>query len=146
MPLCMRQTMKKLARVIIALSILGVVVSTDAQSASPCDGVDRSLTSKGKAVLSPRIARQLHSQSVDILQSFRVDGWTILYVDSHEADEAFLFYSRNPAASNFITLWSGAARKDERSHIKDWTLKNAPGIPLKLAECFAWHVTNDRDL
>ena len=80
-----------------------------------------------------------------MLQSFRVDGWSIIYVDTHQSDEAFLFYARDPLTSHYITLWSGAAASNEEETIKDWTLKNAPNIPLKLASCFAWHVTKDRD-
>lgn len=90
------------------------------------------------------IARQLHAQKVDVLQSFRLDGWTILYVDSHEADEAFLFYSHDPLRPRYITMWSGAAARNEEQSIRAWTLKNAKGIPPKLASCFAWYVTNDR--
>jgi len=91
------------------------------------------------------IAKQLHAQKVDVLQAFRFDGWTILYVDSHEADEAFLFYSHDPLHNRFVTIWSGAAATNEEQSIRAWTLKNAPGIPPKLASCFAWHVTSDRD-
>ena len=66
-------------------------------------------------------------------------------VDTHQSDEAFLFYARDPLTSHYITLWSGAAASNEEETIKDWTPKNAPNIPLKPASCFAWHVTKDRD-
>jgi len=116
-----------------------------AWSVSPCDNVDRSLTDTSKTVLAPVIASQLHAKKVDVLQSYRFDGWTILYVNSHDSDETFLFYSHDPLHTRYITMWGGAAAWNEEQSIRKWTLKNAPGIPRKLASCFAWHVTSDRD-
>jgi hypothetical protein len=33
---------------------------------------------------------------------------------------------------------------DEEQSIRAWTLRNAHGIPPKLASCFAWYVTHGR--
>jgi hypothetical protein len=128
------------------LVVAFVVVAFGAHAASPCDGVDRSLTTERRAALAPAIVKQLHVSIVDVLQSFRFGGWSIIYVATHQADEAFLFYARDPLKSHYVTLWSGGARLDEGQAIKDWVLKNAPSIPSKLADCFAWHVTKDRDM
>jgi hypothetical protein len=135
--------MEKLARVFYLIFAIGVAASS-AWAASPCDSVDRSLTNKRKVALAPEIARQLDASSVNVLQSFRTGDWSIIYVDSHSADDAFLFFAQDPLTHHYITLWSGAAVSNEEEEIKDWTLKNAPGIPPKLANCFAWHVTHDR--
>ena len=83
-------------------------------------------------------------KTVDVMESFRFDGWSVLYVDTHETDDAWLFYSGDPARSHYVTLWGGAATRDEEGSVRSWTTKNAPGIPRKLAACFAWHVTKDR--
>lgn len=112
----------------------------------PCDGVNRNLTRDHATALASAIAKQLKMASVDVLQSFIVGNWSIIYVDTHESDEAFLFYKDNPLLNKYIALWSGAARFDEEEQIKGWVLKNAPGIPAQLANCFAWHVTKHRDL
>jgi hypothetical protein len=128
----------------LAAVVFSVSVSA-ARAVSPCDGVDRSLTVEHRSAWAPEIAKQLSVSSVDVLQSFRVDGWNIIYVDTHQSDEVFIFYARDPLTSHYITSWSGAAASNEEETIKDWTLKNAPNIPLKLASCFAWHVTKDRD-
>ena len=129
--------------------ILGVAVfiaaASSAWAASPCEGVNRSLTDERKAALAPEIAKQLGYKSVDVLQSFQTGTWSIIYVDTHESDETFLFYAHDPVKSRYITEWSGAAAIFEEHAIKRWTLKNAPGIPISLASCFAWHVTKDRD-
>jgi hypothetical protein len=113
---------------------------------NPCEGVDRSLIEANKSQLANSIAKQLKLNSVDILQSFRVDGWSIIYVNTHVSDEVYLFYSGDPiAAERPVTEWSGAAMIFETSEIEQWILDNAPGIPKRLASCFAWHVTLNRD-
>ncbi len=65
-------------------------------------------------------------------------------MEPYTSDEEFLFYSHDPLTSAPVTMWSGAAAYFEEHEIKIWTLRNAPGIPPKLASCFAWHVTKDR--
>jgi hypothetical protein len=122
------------------------VTALSVHAASPCDGVNRGLTNEKRAALESKIAKRLAMSSVDVLQSFQLGGWRILYVDTHQADEVFLFYSGDPLTSPEVTSWGGAAQVGEEQQIKDWTLKNARGIPSKLAGCFAWHVTKGRDL
>ena len=107
-----------------------------------CQGIDRMLSGERKAALAPRVAKQLQAQlpglsAVDVLQSFRQGDWTVLYVDTHESDEAFLFYSADPLSHRYITLWSGGAAKGEEADIMQWTAAHAPGIPRRLAACFA---------
>lgn len=128
-----------------ALVLFGAT-SAPMKAATPCDGIDRHITNENKTRLASVIASQLKVTKVDILESLRSGGWTILYVDSHEADDAFLFFSMDPATHHYVTLWSGAAMSDEEKAIRAWTIQNAPGIPSSLASCFAWHVTNDPSL
>ena len=132
----------RIARNVLVVAF--VVVAFGARAASPC--VDRSLTTERHAALAPAIAKQMHVPIVDVLKSFRFGGWSIIYVATHQADEAFLFYAHDPLRSHYVTLWSGRARLDEGQVIRKWVEKNAPGIPSKLAGCFAWHVTKDRDM
>ena len=136
--------MKRLVQNVVLSLIVGVAAQP-AWSVSPCDNVDRSLTDASRAAFAPVIAKQIHAQRVDVLQSYRFDGWTILYVNTYDSDETFLVYPHDPLRSRYVTMWSGAAAWNEEQSIKKWTLKNAPGIPPKLASCFAWHVTSDRD-
>jgi hypothetical protein len=125
-----------------------------AASSAECSGVDRTVTEETKARLAPLVAAQLETptdtgqlkvSTVDVLESFRSRAWTILYVDTHTSDNAFLFYRESATGARFVTLWAGAARSDEQRQIRQWVQKNAPGIPTRLANCFAWHVTQDRD-
>ena len=114
--------------------------------ASPCDGINRYISDETKAAVAPALAKQLNASKVEVLQSFRLGNWSIIYVDSHEADGAFLFFADDPLTNHYVTLWSGAASKTEEKKIRNWVLKNAPKIPRQLASCFAWKVTKNRDL
>lgn len=75
--------------------------------------------------------------------SFAQSGWRIVEVPGQASDDQFLFYSKS-SHDKAVASWSGTARKDETSAIKQWVLSNAPGIPKGLASCFAWHVTVER--
>ena len=114
-----------------------------AAQASPSDGVDRA-GAAGEPGLAGAIAKQINVGKVDLLESFRYGRWRILYVDTHVADEAFLFYAGDAASGHYVTLWSGDAAPNEEGSIDAWAKANAPGIPDRLAACFAWHVTQDR--
>ena len=140
--------MRKANLLIISFSVLFatlIVTVSVAYCESPCDRVDRGLSNERKIALAPAIAQQLQVSSVNVLQSFKMGKWSIIYVETDEADEAFLFYSGDPIASHYITLWSGGASRTEEQKIKDWVIKSVPGIPKRLAGCFAWHVTKNRD-
>jgi hypothetical protein len=116
-------------------------------AATPCDGVSRSLNSARKRELGLAIAKQKKLKKVDVYQSFSDTGWSIIYVGTRVSDNGYLFYSGNPlAAAHPITVWGGAAMIFETSEIAQWVLTNVPGIPTRLANCFAWHVTLNRDL
>jgi hypothetical protein len=91
--------------------------------------VDRTLPKERTKALGPVIAKQLDAKQAEISQSFRFGGWSILYVSTGEADDAFVFYSGDPMRSKYVTLWGGVALENEEREIRAWTLKNAPGIP-----------------
>lgn len=111
---------------------------------SPCSGIDRSLDGSRRAQLAPAIAKQLATESVDVLQSFRYSGWSIIYVEPRDLEPAYLFFSAEPLKSSYITLWAGAATATDGPAIDRWVQQNARGIPTQLASCFAFHVTHDR--
>ncbi len=98
---------------------------------APCDGIDRTLSAADRAALAAPIAAQ----------SFRDGAWRIVYVDSHVADEAFLFFSADPTRQHYLALWGGAATPAEAPGIETWAAAHAPGVPKALAACFAWRAT-----
>ena len=136
--------MKHLCKKVLQQSVWLFLSVLSVWAASPCDGVDRGLTNERKAALAPVIAKQLNVKRVDVLQSFRQGEWSIIYVDNHEWDNGFLFYSSDPLKNHYVTVWGGIALPQEEREIRKWTIKNAHGIPPRLAGCFAWHVTNER--
>ncbi|WP_035374425.1 hypothetical protein [Pseudoduganella violaceinigra] len=93
---------------------------------------------------SEAIAKQLGVPSVDVLSTFASRQWRVVYVDTHQADEVFLFYPNVPAEGTYINMWSGAAMRSEGAAMEEWALKNVPGIPKQLASCFAWYATAGR--
>lgn len=114
--------------------------------ATPCEGIDRDFSKKGKSRLANAIKKQLRLKAVDVLETFGSEGWSIVYVDTKISDEPYLLYSDDPIfARKPVTQWSGAAMIFETSAVERWVLDNAPGIPKRLAACFAWHVTLNRD-
>jgi hypothetical protein len=131
-------------KILIAAVILAGLAVTGAKAATPCTGVDQTLTAAEKPVLAQAAAKQLGLPTVDVLDSFHVESWQIIYVATESSDNAFLFYANDPTTHKYVALWAGAAMASEKSSIDGWALKNAPGIPAKLADCFAWHVTQDR--
>jgi len=122
--------------------IIFVVFGIPTASASPCDGIDRSLTRERKINLAPVIARQLHAQKLHILGSFRSNNWNIILVRTYVEEDVFLFYADDPKTNGYVTKWGGVALDTEEQEVRDWTVKNAPGIPPPLAGCFAWAVTH----
>ena len=115
-------------------------------NASPCDGIDRTLTSERKLELAPVIAKQIKVKSVDVLQSYREGTWHIIYAKTPVSENAFFFFKADPIKSQYLVAWGGKARPDEEAEIAKWVKGKAKGISPKLAQCFAWHVTKDRDV
>jgi len=118
-------------------------VSSASPAPAPCSGVDRSLSADRKTALAPIVAKQLKVPTVDVLQSFAFGGWSVIGVATHQSDDAYLFYARDPADSTYVTLWSGAAAPGEQSDIRTWVLTHAKGVPPALATCFSRYVTHD---
>ena len=129
---------------LLALAFLAVFcVSPPARAENPCSGVDRSLNKKAASAIAPVVAKQLGAEHAEISQSFLYRGWSVFYASTGDADDTYVFYSGDPLRDKYVTLWGGAATQDEEPEILHWILKNAPGIPLPLARCFAWHVTKE---
>lgn len=139
-----------------ALTACALLLCVNVVAASPCSGVDRGLSLARRIELAPLISRHLQPEFAalsateivllpdDILQSFRFGRWHVLYVNNHVSDEPYLFYRDDPVrAGGYVTSWAGAAARDEAPAIRRWLVRAAPGIPRKLAACFAWHVTDE---
>jgi hypothetical protein len=128
-----------------------------AAAANPCDGLEKNVSPAQEQALAPVIAEQLndhkspetaslqHVKTANVLSSLQFGSWSVLYVDTGVSDEGYLFYSTDPLKKHFLTLWAGGARIGDDQLIKEWEIKSMPGIPDKLASCFAWHVIYEVD-
>lgn len=115
-------------------------------NATPCAGVDRGLTAKQQAQLEVALAKQQKLTKVSVFASFKRDGWFIVFSDASVGDSSYFFYSKNPIkGAKPLAAWSGAATIFETSEVAEWVKLNASGIPERLANCFAWHVTLSPD-
>ena len=128
------------------LTLCGGTLISLAASASPCDGIDRTLPDARKLELAPVIAKQIKVRAVEVLQSYREQDWHIIYAKTQVSDNAFIFFKSDPFKSQYLVAWGGKADPDEEAEIAKWVKTKAKGIPPKLAQCFAWHVTKDRDM
>jgi hypothetical protein len=131
------------------LLLITVFVSTlnfpeTSDASAPCEGVTQKFSAERKSALEFAAARQLNISSASLIKSFSVNSWFIVYIDTHQSDEAFLFYSDDPTRVAYLNIWSGAAMRTETSSLEAWALRNTPGIPSRLASCFAWYATNGR--
>ncbi|BEU96833.1 hypothetical protein ACDW_25380 [Acidovorax sp. DW039] len=142
-----------------ALWLGGLALHCFAQAATPCTGIDQSLSASQRRdyaaaieqhlnqQLGPEVQQKITTKPQDVRQVFRKGPWHIVYVYTHVSDEPFLFYTQPPhQAAAYLTAWAGSATDDEGPSIRAWVRKNAPGIPSSLASCFAWKVTTARDV
>lgn len=124
--------------------LLVASISQPVMANTPCEAFAVKLANDQQKIWSKAIAKQLQVPTVDVLNVLGEDRWRIVYVDTHQSDEVFLFYPDTPVDGTYVSMWSGAAIKSEGPVIEDWTLKNVPNIPKELASCFAWYVTSGR--
>ena len=151
----MKRAVVRVLMVFGILTALGAAQAAIAGEPSPCQGVNQNLGAniKNKTDLARAITKQLNVShpalkisSTTVLRSFASGNWSIVYVAPDKAERVFVFYAGNPLTSRYVTLWGGegATTVKDEPIIKNWVLKNAPGIPPKLASCFAWYVTKGR--
>jgi hypothetical protein len=137
----LRERQQVVKGILFLLWVCGFSMFSLSAKASPCNGIDRQISAEHKAALSLAISKQLNSDGVEVLRYFGADGWSIIYVDTKNSDSPFLFFKGSPGGSHYTTVWSGAAGISEEQAIRRWATSNAPGIPRRLAACFAWYVT-----
>lgn len=119
-----------------------LMVSSVAIAHTPCDGINRDLRFSSEQIVSLKanIDRQASAEYIDIKNIFSEQGWSVLHIDSHNSDEAWLFFSGDIMTAHYVTLWSGAATIFEGPDLVAQFKKEAPGIPDHLARCLAWHI------
>ncbi|MDD5299330.1 MAG: hypothetical protein PHD65_02430 [Gallionella sp.] len=114
------------------LSLTSLVTCT--ALASPCDGVDTSLSESRKNQLASVIPKKFNIESTEILQSYQYLHWHVIYINNHGNDKGFLYFYDNPMQNIYLTVWDGSVTNEE-SEIKKFILSNAKIIPSKLRVC-----------
>ena len=99
---CNLTNMKMILLVLSAIAFTLSTATLPVRAENACSGVDRTLPKERAKALGPVIAKQLDAKRADISQSFRFDGWSILYVSTGEADDAFVFYSGDPMRNKYV--------------------------------------------
>lgn len=111
-------------------------------NASPCTGVGNTVPAGYRAKLAAALAEKGSAGPARILGLLRYGGWLIVLTESNDSDDPYRFYSGDPVrGAKPVTRWSGGAAIFETGDIDRWVKKSAPGIPPRLADCFAWTVT-----
>lgn len=127
----------------IALTILFFAFTINmAFAKNSCEQLSLDLTKINKSAVERAITKQTDFKEINVLNIFHKENWLFIYVDSSSSDSFVLFYSANPEYYKYTSIWSGAAPKTERLKLKAWALSNNQGIPLELASCFSFFVTN----
>jgi hypothetical protein len=126
-------------------SLIIHALATGFANATPCDGIDRSLSKARKGELASALALQLHAENVRVLESLHFGSWYIIFAQPPASDAAHLIFSAEPTNSRYLALFAGAVRSDEGAEIQHSLGSNANGMPKKLANCFVWHLTVERD-
>lgn len=124
-----------------ALSSLLLVTCT--ASASPCDGVDRSLSERAKSQLTSVISRNAKIVPAEFLQSYRYRGWHIVNINSYGKDKGLLLFKDAHKQETCLMILGGDVAANEESEIRKVVLKNAKNISSRLVACLE-HVTRGR--
>lgn len=102
---------------------------------TPCTNMSDKLSAAQRDSLQNNIKRQLKTERLNILEFFKEQNSSIVYIETYGADEAFVFYSGDEFKDDFITIWSGAAEISEEKNIEKWVKDHVPYIPDRLARC-----------
>lgn len=129
-------------KITIAVLLTG---SLTVAEAGPCDRADQHLTAAQTAGFSRAVGAQLEVASAQILHSYRLGNWYLLYADPRVTDDTFLFYRGDPESHRYLAAWSGRATHAEQARLRDWARDHARGVPETLAKCFAYVAVTRRN-
>lgn len=66
------------------------------------------------------------------------EGWHVVWLVAPDSETTYLFFSSDPMRSKPVKAWIGTTTRSERREMKEWIVHNVPGVPIPLAECFAY--------
>lgn len=125
--------------------LLGVFGLCNAVAATPCAGVDRSLTKQNKADYASLIAKSLESKvkpaNVEIDAALRSGTWTVVYASTPIADPGYFFFDNSSGVQVFKDVWGGIADDGDGPILIKWA--KDLGANKEIASCFSHVVMSD---
>ncbi|NGN45047.1 hypothetical protein G6N74_28735 [Mesorhizobium sp. CGMCC 1.15528] len=120
-----------------------IVPQHAALAASPCNGVDTTLTAQRKSDYANLVAKSLDQNIIPSkvsIQGFMQSGtWTVVYAEVSVADPGYFFFDSSSGRPAFKDVWGGMADEGDGPEITKWAKKL--GANNAIASCFADTVT-----
>ncbi|WP_159589742.1 hypothetical protein [Chelativorans xinjiangense] len=131
--------------VMIALTGLGITLTSAFAATSACDGVKVDVTKARKEAYAPLVASVMESKvkpaQVKFSTIMESGNWSAVYVSTPVSDDGVMFFQTVAGKKRFRDVWGGWADPSERPELVAWAKKL--GAPADLARCFAETVTED---
>jgi hypothetical protein len=131
--------------VVIALTGLGITLTSAFAAKSACDGVKVEITKTRKEAYAPLVASAMDNKikpaQVKFSTIMESGNWSAAYISTPMADDGFMFFQMVNGKKRFRDVWGGWADPSERPELVAWAKKL--GAPTDLAKCFAETVTED---
>jgi hypothetical protein len=128
---------------VIALTGLGITLSSASAAKHDCDGVKVEVTKARKHEYAPLVASAMDSRvksaQVEFGTIMESGNWSAAYVSTPVSDDGVMFFQKVNGKKQFRDLWGGYAEPSEKPELVSWAKKL--GAPQDLAKCFAETVT-----
>lgn len=129
--------------VMIALTGLGITLTSAFAANSACDGVKVDVTKARKEVYAPLVASAMYNKikpaQVKFSTLMESGDWSAAYISTPASDDGVMFFQTVDGKKRFRDVWGGWADPSERPELVAWAKKL--GAPADLAKCFAETVT-----
>jgi hypothetical protein len=128
---------------VIALTGLGITLSSAFAAKHDCDGVKVEVTKARKHEYAPLVASAMDSRvksaQVEFSTIMESGNWSAAYVSTPVSDDGVMFFQTVNGKKQFRDVWGGYAEPSEKPELVSWAKKL--GAPQDLARCFAETVT-----
>lgn len=128
-------------RIITAGLLLNALVLPlpQALAASPCKGVDTTLTEQRKsdyaALIADALDQDIMPSKVSVMDFMQSGTWAVVYAEVPVADPGYFFFDFSSGKAEFKDVWGGIAEKSEAAEIAKWA--RDLGTNKTIASCFA---------
>lgn len=128
---------------VIALTGLGITLTSAFAAKHDCDGVKVEATKARKQEYAPLVVSAMENKvkptQVEFISIMESGNWSATYVSTPVADDGVMFFQTVNGKKHFRDVWGGWADPSEKPELVTWAKKL--GAPQDLAKCFAETVT-----